>query len=87
MEVRLFLLLVLFLIVIICRSVKKAISHQLKSHPAVALLAEATGKSLFSPGAEQGTLGGDPHAVRDALLTYVCHGSGLPCETTSNCIK
>ncbi|XP_044253709.1 2-phosphoxylose phosphatase 1 isoform X1 [Tribolium madens] len=69
------------------KGVKKSISHQLKSHPAVAVLAEATGKSLFSTGAEQGALGGDPHAVRDALLTYVCHGSGLPCETPTNCIK
>lgn len=73
--------------VIFFRNVKKSISHQLKSHPAVALLAESTGKSLFSAGAEQGALGGDPHAVRDALLTYVCHGSGLPCETPTNCIK
>lgn len=67
--------------------VKKSINHQLKSHPAVSILTESTGKSIFAPGAEQGVYGGDPHAVRDSLLTYVCHGSGLPCETPNNCVK
>lgn len=66
---------------------KKYISQQLFSHPAVALLAETTGHSIFSPGAEQGLLGSDPHAVRDALLTYICHSSSLPCETPQNCVK
>ncbi|KAJ8929542.1 hypothetical protein NQ314_017760 [Rhamnusium bicolor] len=67
--------------------VRKNMSHQLKSHPAVATLADRTGRSLFSPSAEQGYLGSDPHAVRDALLSFVCHGNGLPCETPLNCIK
>lgn len=66
---------------------RKYISHQLYSHPAVAMLAEATGRSIFSPGAEQGSLGSDPHAVRDALLTYICHSSGLPCDNPNNCVK
>ncbi|XP_018577324.1 2-phosphoxylose phosphatase 1 [Anoplophora glabripennis] len=67
--------------------VRKNISHQLRSHPAVANLADTTGKSLFSTNAEQGPLGSDPHAVRDALLSFVCHKSGLPCESPLNCIK
>ncbi|KAL3273968.1 hypothetical protein HHI36_015390 [Cryptolaemus montrouzieri] len=67
--------------------VMRWLNHQLKSHPAVAILSESTGRSLFSPGAEQGSFGSDPHSVRDALLTYICHGSSLPCETPFNCIK
>lgn len=62
-------------------------SCMLKSHPAVQMLVDSSGKSLFSTGAEQGSLRNDPHAIRDALLTYICHGSVLPCETASNCIK
>lgn len=69
------------------RKVKQGINHQLKYHPAVSILSEATGRSIFSTGAEQGIFGSDPHAVRDSLLTYVCHGSGLPCENPSNCVK
>lgn len=76
-----------FIQILSFRFVKKAITNQLKSHPAVSILTEATGKSIFSPGAEQGVLGIDPHTVRDSLLTYVCHGSGLPCENPSNCVK
>ncbi|KAJ8951593.1 hypothetical protein NQ318_020470 [Aromia moschata] len=67
--------------------VRKNITHQLRSHPAVASLADMTGKSLFSPSAEQGSFASDPHAVRDALLSFVCHRSGLPCESPLNCIK
>ncbi|KAJ8983640.1 hypothetical protein NQ317_019559 [Molorchus minor] len=67
--------------------VRKNITHQLRSHPAVASLAATTGRSLFSPSAEQGSFGSDPHAVRDALLSFVCHRSGLPCEMPSNCIR
>lgn len=67
---------------------QKAVSHQLKSHPAVALLAEATSKSVFPQNAEYaGSSSTDPHVLRDALLTYVCHGSGLPCETPYNCVR
>ncbi|KAK9888029.1 hypothetical protein WA026_000311 [Henosepilachna vigintioctopunctata] len=69
------------------KSVLKWLSQQLKSHPAVAILSESTGRSIFSPGAEQGSFGSDPHSVRDALLTYICHGGNLPCETPFNCIK
>lgn len=69
------------------KKVKQAINHQLKYHPAVSILAESTGRSIFSPGAEQGTYGSDPHVVRDSLLAYVCHNSGLPCESPTNCVK
>ncbi|CAH0564791.1 unnamed protein product [Brassicogethes aeneus] len=71
----------------LAKFVRDSISYQLKAHPAVALLTQQTGKALFSSGAEQGSLAGDPHAVRDALLTYVCHGSGLPCENSNNCVR
>lgn len=69
------------------RNIKKNISQQLKSHPAVAALADLTGKTVFSTNAEQGYLSGDPQSVRDALLAFVCHRHGLPCETPLYCIK
>ncbi|KAF5270655.1 hypothetical protein FQA39_LY01393 [Lamprigera yunnana] len=69
------------------RMLKKEISRQLQLHPAVTLLAETTGRSIFFPGSEQGSLGGDPHSVRDALLTYICHSSNLPCNNLHNCVK
>lgn len=72
---------------IVDRLSKMVKSCLLKSHPAVQLLVDSSGKSLFSPGAEQGILRSDPHAIRDALLTYICHGSNLPCESSTNCIK
>ncbi|XP_074030672.1 2-phosphoxylose phosphatase 1 [Leptinotarsa decemlineata] len=69
------------------REVKKSISHQLRSHPAVSALAHSTGKSLFSDSADQAVSITDPHSVKDALLTFVCHRSGLPCESPMNCIR
>lgn len=69
------------------RSLRKHITKQLLSHPAVALLSETTGRITFSLGAEQGLLGADPHSVRDALLTYICHSSSLPCNGLHNCVK
>nr|XP_023015572.1 2-phosphoxylose phosphatase 1 [Leptinotarsa decemlineata] len=69
------------------REVKRSISHQLRSHPAVSALAHSTGKSLFSDSADQAVSITDPHSVKDALLTFVCHRSGLPCESPMNCIR
>ncbi|KAK4874108.1 hypothetical protein RN001_013468 [Aquatica leii] len=66
------------------RLVKKDISQQLQLRPAVALLSEAMGRLVFAPSAEQG---GDPHSVRDALLTYICHSSNLPCSNLHNCVN
>ncbi|KAK9708775.1 Histidine phosphatase superfamily (branch 2) [Popillia japonica] len=67
--------------------VQKDVAYQLKSHPAISLLAETTGRSIFSSSAENTKFQEDPHAVKDALLTYVCHGSSLPCETPTNCVR
>ncbi|KAF7266610.1 hypothetical protein GWI33_020111 [Rhynchophorus ferrugineus] len=61
--------------------------HQLKSHPAVETLTEITGRLLFSADGDRGTLIKDPHSVRDALLAYVCHRTGLPCDDPMNCIR
>lgn len=69
------------------KNVKKSISHQLHSHPAVAALAVSTGNSIFSINGEPVTANTDPHFVRDALLTFVCHRNGLPCDGPVNCIR
>ncbi|XP_056629623.1 2-phosphoxylose phosphatase 1 [Diorhabda sublineata] len=69
------------------KNVKKSISHQLHSHPAVAALAVSTGNSLFSINGEPVTANTDPHFVRDALLTFVCHRNGFPCDGPINCIR
>ncbi|CAG9865444.1 unnamed protein product [Phyllotreta striolata] len=69
------------------RNVKKSISQQLQSHPAVAALAESTGSTLFSINGESTATNADPHFIRDALLTFVCHRNGLPCDSPVNCIR
>ncbi|KAF5291406.1 hypothetical protein FQR65_LT01716 [Abscondita terminalis] len=69
------------------RLIKKEITKQLQSHPGIALLSEAMGRLIFAPGMEQGTPGVDPQSVRDALLTYVCHSSSLPCTNLHNCVN
>ncbi|KAH1026303.1 hypothetical protein HUJ05_010845 [Dendroctonus ponderosae] len=61
--------------------------HQLKSHPAIETLAQTTGRLLISADAEQKALIKDPYVIRDALLTFVCHRSGLPCEKPGNCVR
>ncbi|XP_050305286.1 2-phosphoxylose phosphatase 1 isoform X2 [Anthonomus grandis grandis] len=67
--------------------VQKSDSHQLKSHPAIETLAQTTGKLLFSNDAEHKSLLKDPYVIRDALLTFVCHRSGLPCDSPTDCIR
>lgn len=69
------------------KAVQQSINKDLRSHPAVSLLAETTGRAIFSSVVEQASLTSDPHSVRDALLTYVCHGSPLPCENTNSCVR
>lgn len=63
------------------------VASQLNSHPAVASLSEMLGKYIFSSEAENGFAERDPYAIRDGLLTFVCHKTGLPCETSQNCIR
>ncbi|CAG9765766.1 unnamed protein product [Ceutorhynchus assimilis] len=67
--------------------VQKSESHQLKSHPAIQTLSQTTGKLLFSSDAEQRSLIKDPYVIRDALLAFACHRTGLPCDGPSNCIR
>nr|CAH7726073.1 unnamed protein product [Callosobruchus chinensis]CAH7764242.1 unnamed protein product [Callosobruchus chinensis] len=69
------------------KNVKKKMTQQLRSHPAIEILAENTGKYLFSSNAEQGVLSKDPHSVRDALLSFVCHKNSLPCDTPAGCVR
>lgn len=63
------------------------ITSQLNSHPAVALLAEMVGKNIFSSEVDHGATEKDPYAIRDGLLTFVCHKFGLPCDTSQNCVR
>lgn len=63
------------------------ISSQLTSHPAVASLAEMLGKYIFASESENDFAVRDPYSVRDGLLTFICHKTGLPCESSQNCIR
>nr|CAD7409948.1 unnamed protein product [Timema poppensis] len=49
----------------------------LRSHPAVGRLVRDAGAVVFELPDQ--ALASDPHALRDALLAYVCHGAPLPC--------
>lgn len=77
----------IFLETCFCRYVQNSELHQLKSHPAIETLAQTTGRLLISADAEQKALMKDPYVIRDALLTFVCHKSGLPCEKNGNCVR
>ncbi|XP_067010672.1 2-phosphoxylose phosphatase 1 [Anabrus simplex] len=52
-------------------------TEHLQSHPAVVKLVHTAATIVFEM-AEKSLLS-DPHALRDALLAYVCHGAQLPC--------
>ncbi|XP_018327972.1 2-phosphoxylose phosphatase 1 [Agrilus planipennis] len=69
------------------RKVKNYLNQQLISHPAVSVLTDTTSQLIFPPGIERGPLKRNPFAVKDALLTYICHGSGLPCDNSAACVK
>ncbi|XP_066253006.1 2-phosphoxylose phosphatase 1 isoform X1 [Euwallacea similis] len=66
--------------------IQKTESHQLKSHPAIETLSQTIGEVLLSTNAEHSSLLKDPTVIRDALLTYVCHRSGLPCDSFGTCL-
>lgn len=70
-----------------CRQVGMVISSQLNSHPAVASLSEMLGKYIFQLETEHDFSVKDPFSVRDGLLTFICHKTGLPCENSQNCIR
>ncbi|KYQ52155.1 Acid phosphatase-like protein 2 [Trachymyrmex zeteki] len=63
-------------------------SNHLKSHPAVGELIKQAASAVFELPDQAQTC--DPNTLRDALLTYVCHGSSLPCadlDTQRTCVK
>ncbi|CAL7942547.1 unnamed protein product [Xylocopa violacea] len=66
----------------------KEMSDHLKSHPAVADLIRQASNAVFEiPDQAQMT---DPNTLKDALLTYICHGASVPCtdiETQRVCVK
>ncbi|XP_014473129.1 PREDICTED: 2-phosphoxylose phosphatase 1 [Dinoponera quadriceps] len=66
----------------------KETSSHLKSHPAVGELIRQAASAVFElPEQAQNC---DPNTLRDALLTYVCHGASLPCadlDTQRTCVK
>ncbi|KAI5755942.1 hypothetical protein M8J77_020774 [Diaphorina citri] len=56
----------------------------LQSHPAVIKLVRKASQIVYELNSKH--LSSDPHALRDALLSYVCHGASLPCHQ-SDCVK
>ncbi|PNF23838.1 hypothetical protein B7P43_G13724 [Cryptotermes secundus] len=52
-------------------------SEHFRSHPAVVKLVNTVAEIVFEM--PDPTVTSDPIALRDALLTYVCHGAQLPC--------
>ncbi|XP_034949316.1 2-phosphoxylose phosphatase 1 [Chelonus insularis] len=66
----------------------KETGDRLKSHPAVMDLIKQTSNIVFEMPDQAQTK--HPYTLRDALLTYICHGSSLPCinyETQRICVK
>lgn len=58
-------------------------SKRLKSHPAIAKLIEEIASIVYTMSDR--TFSKDPHYMKDALLTYICHNSPLPCSA-SKCL-
>ncbi|XP_022203174.2 2-phosphoxylose phosphatase 1 [Nilaparvata lugens] len=54
------------------------LSGRLKSHPAVAKLVRSSASVVYEMTDKH--LSSDPYALKDALLTYVCHNARLPCS-------
>lgn len=68
--------------------VKKCLSESsahLKSHPAVLKLVRASSSIVYE--IYEKNLASDPYSLRDALLTYVCHGARLPCLDSDVCVR
>lgn len=63
-------------------------SNHLKSHPAIGELIRQAASAVFELPDQAQTC--DPNTLRDALLTYVCHGAPLPCaelDAQRICVK
>lgn len=56
------------------------LNNHLKSHPAVMKLVRSAASVVYEMLDKH--LSSDPHSLKDALLTYVCHGAKLPCLDT-----
>lgn len=56
-------------------------SEYLNSHPAVMKLVKFVTSIVFEMPHE--TLASNPHSLHDALLTYICHNSPLPCLSSA----
>lgn len=66
----------------------KEVSHHLKPHPAVADLIRQASSAVFKIPEQAAKT--DPDTLKDALLTYICHGASLPCvdfDTQRVCVK
>lgn len=67
----------------------KETGNRLKSHPAVGDLIKQSSKIVFEMPDQIQT--SHPYNLRDAFLTYICHGASLPCINYENnsrhCIK
>ncbi|XP_015113288.1 2-phosphoxylose phosphatase 1 [Diachasma alloeum] len=65
----------------------KETSDRLKSHPAVTNLIKQAANVVFDIPEDSPK----PNSLRDALLTYICHGASLPCVDFDNsqrsCVK
>lgn len=60
-------------------------SEHFRSHPAVIDLVKKSAPIVYDNDIDGTPLFNDPHSLRDAFLTYVCHGATLPClETPDN---
>ncbi|XP_014274586.1 2-phosphoxylose phosphatase 1 [Halyomorpha halys] len=63
-------------------------SKHLRSHPAVFNLVKAASSIVYEIPHKK--LSTDPHSLKDALLTYICHNSKLPCKysfASDRCVK
>ncbi|XP_014249308.1 2-phosphoxylose phosphatase 1 [Cimex lectularius] len=63
--------------------------RRIKSHPAVLELVKSLSSIVYeSPDRK---ISSDPHSLKDALLTYVCHSANLPCidsySAQETCVK
>lgn len=59
-------------------------AEHFQSHPAVIELVKKAAPIVYDNNIDSTPLFSDPHSLRDAFLTYVCHGAPLPCVETAD---
>ena len=59
-------------------------SAHFHSHPAIIDLVKKLAPIVYDNEIDGTPLFNDPHSLRDAFLTYVCHGAALPCLVKSD---